>query len=375
MHRRTKSGLIDNTHLTAAAAGASLLTIAVLAGLALTSSSADRPVGQVLPTAVERGTADPDRGDYDLDGLRNNVDPDDDQDGWPDGRDPNPRSGTVVGGRFYVDLDNDGKSNTHPDPALADTDDDNDGTPDLRDRYPLDADNDRIPDYRDKDRDGDGRDDWGEMQRLIFYKAQALGTPLVLGAIRSFSDAPAALLASLQGGVFARVSYDSDNDGLPNQSDPVNNLVADRVRSDSARYGSYEKKWAAYYTGLAASGTPSDWIPREAVLAARQGQEVRPDLFKVTDHSLWRDRYSSEAGETPVGGGVSRDPYRDFYQDRDGQDYERSYKAPPPGSEPTVPPSTPPPSYQPPPPSYQQPPPVGEMPPPPPPPPQEGPPR
>lgn len=369
MQRQTETGLIENSHLLAVAGGASLLAVIVLAGLALQGFGApSAPAPRVLPTAVEYRGGDTDgdgvpnsrdafpldateRADFDLDGRGDNADSDDDQDGWPDGRDPRPRGGVVVSGKFYVDLDNDGKPNTHPTAAKADADDDNDGISDVKDSRPLDTDNDGIVDYKDPDRDGDGKNDWEEMAKLAFYKAREKGIALPLNKIQSFSNVPRAVLASLHDNI-QRVAYDSDNDGLPNQNDPVNNLLVDRLRSDEARYGQYDARWETHYVRLATAGAHSDWV-LPATGAAGQRGDFQPPTFEVHDASLWRDRYSSQAGSQSDSGagesGGTRDPYHDFYQHREGQEYEWYKVVPPPP--PTTEnssgtPGAPPPAYQ-----------------------------
>jgi len=81
-------------------------------------------------------------GDTDGDGLTDDIDPDDDNDGAPDGEDP-----------FPLDTDNDGIDNGD------DPDDDADGIPDGDDDYPLDTDNDGRNNAEDYDDDGDGVSD------------------------------------------------------------------------------------------------------------------------------------------------------------------------------------------------------------------------
>jgi len=80
--------------------------------------------------------------DTDGDGLANPVDPDDDNDGIPDGSDAMP-----------LDTDNDGIDNED------DPDDDGDGVPDAGDAFLFDTDNDGTPNATDTDDDGDGIDD------------------------------------------------------------------------------------------------------------------------------------------------------------------------------------------------------------------------
>ena len=85
--------------------------------------------------------------DYDLDGIGDNADADDDNDGLADNDDPMP-----------FDTDNDGLNND------IDTDDDSDGIPDDEDSSPLDTDNDTLTNDIDTDDDNDGySDDIDEM--------------------------------------------------------------------------------------------------------------------------------------------------------------------------------------------------------------------
>ncbi|MDE3273645.1 hypothetical protein ON073_16605, partial [Pseudoalteromonas sp. G4] len=85
------------------------------------------------------------------DGIGNNADTDDDNDGVPDNEDAFPLDNTES-----VDTDNDGIGNN------ADTDDDNDGVPDTEDAFPLDntesvdTDSDGIGNNADTDDDNDG---------------------------------------------------------------------------------------------------------------------------------------------------------------------------------------------------------------------------
>lgn len=85
---------------------------------------------------------DADQLDTDLDGLGDECDPDDDNDGVLDGDD-----------LFPLDTDNDGT------PNATDDDDDSDGIPDLRDLLLLDSDNDGLLNNIDKDDDNDGAAD------------------------------------------------------------------------------------------------------------------------------------------------------------------------------------------------------------------------
>ena len=89
--------------------------------------------------------------DTDLDGIGNNADPDDDNDGVVDSEDAFPLDASES-----VDTDKDGIGNN------ADTDDDNDGVVDSEDAFPLDAaesvdtDGDGIGNNSDPDDDNDG---------------------------------------------------------------------------------------------------------------------------------------------------------------------------------------------------------------------------
>ncbi len=77
--------------------------------------------------------------DTEFDGMGDACDPDDDNDGIPDGSDS-----------FPLDTDNDGFDND------IDPDDDNDGMPDVSDPNPLDTNNDGEDNDIDDDDDGDG---------------------------------------------------------------------------------------------------------------------------------------------------------------------------------------------------------------------------
>ncbi|CAH8555768.1 unnamed protein product [Schistosoma bovis] len=134
--------------------------------------------------------------DHDCDGIPDNLDPDDDNDGYFDSKQDSDRDGML--NEFDDDDDNDGIPDSEdldangdgiPDcivkdsdgdhiPDHIDTDDDNDGIPDLQDpdhpnfdylrdsdkdgipdTLDMDDDNDGIPDSMDFDSDGDGSDD------------------------------------------------------------------------------------------------------------------------------------------------------------------------------------------------------------------------
>ncbi|AWB66998.1 hypothetical protein C2869_11365 [Saccharobesus litoralis] len=95
--------------------------------------------------------------DFPLDKTRSNKS-DQDNDGWPNGQDPDDNDNTNPG-TLFIDTDKDGVGDT------TDTDDDNDGVEDANDKFPLDAtetkdfDGDNIGDNADPDDDNDGVND------------------------------------------------------------------------------------------------------------------------------------------------------------------------------------------------------------------------
>lgn len=101
--------------------------------------------------------------DFDRDGIGDNADPDDDNDGQSDIDEmtcgSNPRNGSSLS----PDNDRDGI------PDCVDPDDDNDGTPDVYDAFPfdpseqIDSDGDGIGDNADPDDDNDGQSDADEL--------------------------------------------------------------------------------------------------------------------------------------------------------------------------------------------------------------------
>ncbi len=104
---------------------------------------------------IERGTSPTSLSlDFDADGLPDDSDRDDDNDGVADEADAFP-----FNGQEFEDTDNDGIGNR------SDRDDDDDGVPDDNDAFPTDAtetrdtDGDGIGDNRDTDADGNGVDD------------------------------------------------------------------------------------------------------------------------------------------------------------------------------------------------------------------------
>ena len=112
--------------------------------------------------------------DNDGDGIGNNADFDDDNDGWLDSVEPN--CGTDPMDAFSVPADNDGDN----DCDATDGDDDNDGTIDIDDAFPMDPseqidlDGDDIGDNADQDDDGDL---WLDVTEAICAAAGGQGDP------------------------------------------------------------------------------------------------------------------------------------------------------------------------------------------------------
>ncbi|MBE0365560.1 hypothetical protein PULV_b0160 [Pseudoalteromonas ulvae UL12] len=152
--------------------------------LSLLTLSACGGGGETTPTPVVQDT--------DLDGISNNLDTDDDNDGVSDENDAFP-----LDKNESVDTDSDGIGNN------ADTDDDNDGVPDENDAFPLDAtesadtDLDGIGNNADTDDDNDGVPD--ENDAFPLDKNESVDTD---------SD-----------GLGNNADTDDDNDGVPDEND------------------------------------------------------------------------------------------------------------------------------------------------------------
>ena len=135
--------------------------------------------------------------DFDLDGICDNLDLDDDGDGSPDASDSFPHDAYE-----WEDTDGDGTGNN------ADTDDDNDGWADTSDDFPLDStewndlDGDGIGDNSDADDDGDGWSDTAEQQCGTNQNSSASYPP----------DNDGDYICDSQ-------DSDDDNDGIPDDQD------------------------------------------------------------------------------------------------------------------------------------------------------------
>ena len=147
-------------------------------------------------------------GDTDGDGLGNTLDPDDDNDGFPDVNDD-----FQLDAAEWVDTDGDGvgdNADAFPndrDEQLdtdgdgigddADGDDDGDGVPDGEDEHPLDTDNDGLDNRLDPDDDNDGVND--DEDALPYDPTESVDT-----------DAD---------GIGNNADEDDDNDGVPDAED------------------------------------------------------------------------------------------------------------------------------------------------------------
>ncbi|CAH8850009.1 unnamed protein product [Trichobilharzia szidati] len=186
--------------------------------------------------------------DHDCDGIPDNLDPDDDNDGYFDAKQDSDRDGIL--NEFDDDDDNDGiPDKDDPDsngdgipdcivkdsdgdhiPDHIDTDDDNDGIPDLQDPdhpmfdYFRDSDKDGIPDPLDKDDDNDGIPD------SMDYDSDGDGTDDL------FQDVD-------RDGVPDSVDDDMNNDGIPDhKQDHDCDGIPDIVDPDDDNDGYFDTK-------------------------------------------------------------------------------------------------------------------------------------
>lgn len=105
------------------------------------------------PTISNSPQSGPQR-DADGDGIGDPCDGDADNDGTPNSKDVEQKTGSTI--QLSLDSNDDGVGNE------ADADDDGDGIPDERDLYQLDTDNDGLPNLYDDDDDDDGYSDNAE---------------------------------------------------------------------------------------------------------------------------------------------------------------------------------------------------------------------
>lgn len=161
-------------------------------------------------SGINPNTLQPCSLDFDGDGILDDVDPDDDNDGVPDVNDDLPRNPNES-----VDTDGDGIGNN------ADTDDDGDGVLDVDDSFPLDStesfdtDGDGIGNNADPDDDGDGVNDATDAFPLDpDESADSDGDGVGDNADQFPNDADEA--SDFDGdGVGDNGDIDADNDGIP----------------------------------------------------------------------------------------------------------------------------------------------------------------
>ncbi|MDC0172196.1 M12 family metallo-peptidase [Gammaproteobacteria bacterium] len=175
--------------------------------------------------------------DTDGDGIGNNSDPDDDNDGVPDITDAYP----LIGLNGLIDTDSDGIPDNCPSECLllgmvADDDDDDDGVSDENDAFPLDAaesidtDSDGIGNNADTDDDGDNVADGADTFPLD-----------------------------------ATESQDTDSDGVGDNADAFPNDATETVDSDSD-----------------GTGDNSDAFPNNSVYSLDSDSDGMPDAWETT---------------------------------------------------------------------------------------------
>jgi len=164
--------------------------------------------------------------DSDGDGIPNNIDPDDDNDGVPDVNDDLPNDPNES-----VDTDGDGIGNN------ADNDDDGDGVADRFDDFPLngnetvDTDGDGIGNNADPDDDGDGTNDNTDAFPLDPNESADSDSDGVGNNADAFPNDPNET-SDLDGdGVGDNGDIDSDNDGLPNSVEGATGGAAFQLRT------------------------------------------------------------------------------------------------------------------------------------------------
>ena len=152
--------------------------------------------------------------DTDSDGIGNNADPDDDNDGVADATDAFPLNAAES-----VDTDGDGIGNN------ADTDDDNDGVADVNDAFPLnaaksvDTDSDGIGNNADPDDDNDGVDDSSDAFPLNASKSVDTDGDGIGNHADTDDDGDAVPDVNDAFPLNAAESIDTDGDGTGNNAD------------------------------------------------------------------------------------------------------------------------------------------------------------
>ena len=226
--------------------------------------------------------------DTDGDGTGDNADPDDDNDGTDDRDDRFPRDPAES-----VDTDGDGIGNN------ADDDDDNDGIADANDPFPLDAqsnfdtDNDGIPDNVDNDDDNDGANDNND----------------------AFPLDPAESLDTDGDGIGNNADSDDDNDDTIDLADPqpLNDRVTGREDDDSDGYPNIDDAFPSDPTeyadqdgdGIGNNADPDDdgnGVPddQDFAMAVIPRTNTRPILDGVFGWSEWRDAVRCDTRGNPL---------------------------------------------------------------------------
>ena len=166
--------------------------------------------------------------DTDHDGLSNNEDPDDDNDGVPDDKDAFP----LNAGEQY-DTDGDGVGNN------ADLDDDNDGVPDTQDEMPLDptetldTDKDGIGNNVDEDDDNDKLSDIDELRIGTDPLNPDTDGDSVMDGEDAFPLDPREALDTDKDSIGNNTDTDDDNDGIIDTEDqfPLNKAPQIKLNS------------------------------------------------------------------------------------------------------------------------------------------------
>ncbi|KER19524.1 hypothetical protein T265_15515, partial [Opisthorchis viverrini] len=210
--------------------------------------------------------------DHDCDGIPDDLDPDDDNDGFFDNKQDSDRDGIL--NEWDEDDDNDGIPDSEdpdsngdgiPDciikdsdgdliPDHIDTDDDNDGIPDLHDpdhpayNYFKDSDNDGVPDVLDKDDDNDGipdhndQDADGDGTHDLFQDVDNDGVPDSIDDDMDNDGIPDHLQDHDCDGIPDIIDPDDDNDGyFDNKQDSDNDGILNEWDDDDDNDGIPDK--------------------------------------------------------------------------------------------------------------------------------------